>query len=48
MLGIDRSVLSRSPKSQILTVVLQNCKNLAVKDSIEKSALHYFVEFSIL
>ena len=45
MLGIDGSVLSRPPKKQILTVMLQNCENSSVKYSIEKSVtlFHGFV-----
>ena len=50
-LGIDEKVLSRPPKNQIWTVVLQNCKKWAVKHSVEKPTytiywicVHYFVQ----
>ena len=46
MLGIDGSVLSRPPKKQILTVMLQNCENSSVKYSIEKYMLFYFMDLS--
>ena len=36
MLGIHGKVLSRPPKTQILTLVLQYCEKSAVKHSIEK------------
>ena len=36
MFGIDGQVLSRPPKRQILTVVLQNFKKSAIKHSVEK------------
>ena len=36
MLGIDRNVLIRAPKRQILTAAIKNCEKSAVKHSIEK------------
>ena len=44
MLGNDWKVHSRPPKKQILTVVLQTCKQSAVKHFIEKSILLNFYD----
>ena len=46
MLGIDWKVLRRPPKNQILAVVPQNCKKLALKYSMLKPRLPYFVDLS--
>ena len=46
MLGIDGKVHTKLPKRQILTVVLQNCKKLALKHSIEEPAFLCFVDSS--
>ena len=46
MLGIDRRVTSWLPRRNILTAVLQNCKNSAVKYSIEKPMFINFVDLS--
>ena len=48
MVGIDGKVLSRLPKSQILTDVLQNYQKSAVKHFIEKPKLHNFVDLSTI
>ena len=35
MLGVDGHVLSRPPRTQILTVVLQNCQKTAVEKPVK-------------
>ena len=44
--GNDGKVISRPPKRQILTVLLQNCKKSAVKRLIEEPMLPDFVDLS--
>ena len=44
--GNDGKVISRPPKRQILTVLLQNCKKSAVKRFIEEPMLPDFVDLS--
>ena len=44
--GNDGKVISRPPKRQILTVLLQNCKTSAVKRFIEEPMLPDFVDLS--
>ena len=46
MPGIGGQVLSRPPKKQILTVVLQNLKKTDLKHPTEKPMLLYFVELT--
>ena len=48
MLGIDGKVLKRPSKKQLLTVVPQNCKNLAAKHSIEEPMLLNFLNLSTI
>ena len=47
-LGNDGKVISRPPKRQILTVLLQNCKTPAVKRFIEEHMLPDFVDLSTI
>ena len=47
-LGNDGKVISRPPKRQILTVLLQNCKTSAVKRFIEEPMLPDFVDLSTI
>ena len=46
--GNDGKVISRPPKRQILTVLLQNCKTSAVKRFIEEPMLPDFVDLSTI
>ena len=48
MCGFDGEVLSRPPKRQILTVVLQKCEISAVKHFIEKPVLLNFMDFPMI
>ena len=47
-LGNDGKVISRPPKRQVLTVLLQNCKKSVVKRFIEEPMLPDFVDLSII
>ena len=47
-LGNDGKVISRSPKRQILTVLLQNYKTSAVNRFIEEPMLPDFVDLSTI
>ena len=48
MLGIDRKVLSRPCKKQVLTFARQNCKKSVVKYFIEKTMLLDFRDVSTM
>ena len=48
MLRNDGKVFRRSPKKQILTVVLQNCEKSAVEYSIGKPMLLNMLDLSII
>ena len=48
MLGIEKKLLIRSCKGQILVLVLQECQKLAVNNSMEKPVVLSLVDFSTI
>ena len=48
MLGIEKKLLIRSCKGQILVLVLQEFQKLAVNNSMEKPVVLSFVDFSTI
>ena len=48
MVGIDGRVFNRPPKKRCLTVALQNCREVAVKHSIEEFMLPNFLDLSTI